>query len=119
MYFVIYIYVFLYNIIREIFLSITIKCFGSNSLTPLWTSTPKLIWIGDKRIIDENVLGVLIPNNDSNLKMHVDFKTYNYTENSHKWKLVQQWTNVHMAIEYNCSQRFVISIVIKLGKTLN
>ena len=42
-----------------------------------------------------------------------------YIANSQKGKLVQQWIYVHTEIEYNCSQMFVISMVVKLDKTLN
>ena len=40
-------------------------------------------------------------------------KVNDYTENS-----VQQWTYVHTTINYNCYRRFVISILINLGKNL-
>ena len=50
-------------------------------MTPLRICTPKLIWISENCITDENFLGVLIPNNDSEseciLMQNVDDNTVN------------------------------------------
>ena len=58
--------------------------------TPLRISTPKLTRGGEKCIIDWKVLGVLILNNGSEFQYLLLQKVNDYTENSQKWKLVQQ-----------------------------
>ena len=45
-------------------------------------------------------------------------KSKNLYNSEHLWKLVQQWTYVHTSVEYSCSRKLVVLIVIKLGKTL-
>ena len=57
-------------------------------MSTLRISTPKLDWIGENCIIDEKILGVLIPNNGSEYECMSIQKVNNYTENSQKQKLM-------------------------------